>query len=339
MLNNQDFPHFKPKCPAKRGSNKPKKHKLNQSKTTSPSRSSKSFALLEKTMARIDGAYAPSSIRAYRADFLEFIHFCEAHKGKPIPATPIITAKFIAQLSAGTRASASIRRAVASISTIHRLNRVADPTKDPDVLLEMRRMHRKKGRACKQAKAINAETLERLLNATGDDIRGIRDKALLLLAYDSLCRRSELIAIEINHLDVTTSNGIEHMSVLIKRSKTDQDSMGRKLHLTQRAMNAICDWINLLNKKNGLLFRGINRGGKITEGLGAGQINRIFKALGRKAKLEESAIKGISGHSMRVGHAQDLASSGASLPMIMSKGRWSKTDTVMRYVEQMPYVQ
>ena len=41
----------------------------------------------------------------------------------------------------------------------------------------------------------------------------------------------------------------------------------------------------------------------------------------------------ISGHSMRVGAAQDLLLSGASLPMIMNRGRWSKTDTVMRYIE------
>ena len=41
----------------------------------------------------------------------------------------------------------------------------------------------------------------------------------------------------------------------------------------------------------------------------------------------------ISGHSMRVGAAQDLLLSGASLPIMMNKGRWSKPDTVMRYVE------
>ncbi len=38
-------------------------------------------------------------------------------------------------------------------------------------------------------------------------------------------------------------------------------------------------------------------------------------------------------HSMRVGAAQDLLLSGASLPIIMNRGRWSKADTVMRYVE------
>jgi len=45
-------------------------------------------------------------------------------------------------------------------------------------------------------------------------------------------------------------------------------------------------------------------------------------------------IEEISGHSMRVGGAQDLLSQGASLPQIMVKGGWVKPDTVMRYVER-----
>ncbi len=36
---------------------------------------------------------------------------------------------------------------------------------------------------------------------------------------------------------------------------------------------------------------------------------------------------------MRIGATQDLLIAGASLPMIMQGGRWSKTDTVMRYIE------
>lgn len=39
---------------------------------------------------------------------------------------------------------------------------------------------------------------------------------------------------------------------------------------------------------------------------------------------------------MRVGAAQDLLRIGASLPQIMTKDGWSKTDTVMRYVERSP---
>ncbi len=36
---------------------------------------------------------------------------------------------------------------------------------------------------------------------------------------------------------------------------------------------------------------------------------------------------------MRVGAAQDLMSSGISMPIIMNRGRWSKIDTLMRYLE------
>ena len=56
-----------------------------------------------------------------------------------------------------------------------------------------------------------------------------------------------------------------------------------------------------------------------------------------EAGLDESEIRSISGHSMRVGATQDLLNSGASMPMIMQRGRWSKTDTVMRYVEHVKF--
>ena len=71
--------------------------------------------------------------------------------------------------------------------------------------------------------------------------------------------------------------------------------------------------------------------------LGAGQINRIYKKIAMVSEIDSDLAGKISGHSMRVGHAQDLVSKGASLPVIMSMGRWSKSDTVMRYVEQITF--
>jgi hypothetical protein len=48
--------------------------------------------------------------------------------------------------------------------------------------------------------------------------------------------------------------------------------------------------------------------------------------------LDKSTIEGISGHSIRVGAAQDLLTSGASVPILVQRG-WSETDTVFRYLE------
>ena len=241
--------------------------------------------------------------------------------------------QYICQLTRSGRSSASIRRALCGLSAIHRLNRFDDPAKDPDVALEMRRMHRKLGRSSSQAGSINADTLDRLLLATDDSIRGIRDRALLLVAYDTLCRRSELVSLQVKDVKINIKNGIETSSILLRKSKTDQDATGKWLHLSERAHLALVEWIKKLPAGQEMLYCGLNRALDISPQIGAGQINRIYKKIAKKARLDESAIEGISGHSMRVGAAQDLLNSGASMPIIMQRGRWSKTDTVMRYIE------
>jgi site-specific recombinase XerD len=332
MLNNQDFAQSGPKSPAKRrlelvGNVSPKPNATNH-----PTEFDRATRLLEKTIMKIDGAYAPSTIRAYQADFQDLIRFCNERDESALPTNPQLIVQYICKLVDTGRSSASIRRAIAGIATIHKLNRLKDPTKDPDVLLEMRRMHRKLGRSSKQAKAVTLEILEKLLDATEINMRGIRDRALLLVAYDTLCRRSELAALQIDDLNFIKVNGDTIITILIRRSKTDQESLGRILQLSRRASIALNDWIQQLRSSNGQLFRGINRGNSITPSLGASQINRIYKKIGKAAGLDNKLVQGISGHSMRVGHAQDLVASGTSMPIIMSKGRWSKVDTVMRYV-------
>ena len=121
---------------------------------------------------------------------------------------------------------------------------------------------------------------------------------------------------------------------MLRKSKTDQDSMGKWLHLSHRAHQALAEWMEHLPEGQEKLIVGIDRGGRVsTSSLGSGQVNRIYKRIARNAGLNEDQIEGISGHSMRVGAAQDLLNSGASMPIIMQRGRWSKTDTVMRYLE------
>jgi hypothetical protein len=72
--------------------------------------------------------------------------------------------------------------------------------------------------------------------------------------------------------------------------------------------------------------------------LSSSHIGRIFKKRAYESRMDPEIIKGISSHSARVGAAQDLKLSGVSLPIIMNRGRWSKTDTLMRYIENTKYV-
>jgi integrase len=196
-------------------------------------------------------------------------------------------------------------------------------------------MHRQIGRHHHQAQAINKDLLNKMLKATETNLRGIRDRALLQVAYDSLCRRSEIVTLRFEDIKITQAEDCETPSVciLLRRSKTDQDAQGRWLYIRLATWHAIQEWLSASEVDSGLLFRGVNRGIKITKGLGVGQIGRIYKRLVRTAGLDEKVAQHISGHSIRVGAAQDLLLSGASLPIIMARGRWTKPDTVMRYVE------
>jgi len=298
---------------------------------------SNSKAILSETLLRIEGAYAPATIRAFKADFNTFITYCMKHHTNPLPVNPSVVSHYIDHLSNCTFTSAYIRRIIVSISSIHKLNRFNDPTKDCDVQLAIRKMHRKLGRSSKQVAGITKKILEKMMGATENDLRGIRDRALMLIAYDTLCRRSEIVDLLAEDIQREPTEKAEsvRLSIKLRKSKTDQNSLGRWLHLTDQASKALEQWLVASGIQLGPIFRGINRGNEIAEKLGSGQIARIYKKMARKANLDCDTIKKISGHSMRVGAAQDLLREGASLPIIMNRGRWSKADTVMRYVEQM----
>ena len=146
---------------------------------------------------------------------------------------------------------------------------------------------------------------------------------------------SRLVSLQVKDVKINIKNDIETSSILLRKSKTDQDSIGKWLHLTPKAHQALMVWMKHLPEDQEILFCGLNRSLDASSNIGAGQINRIYKQIARKAGIGESEIKGISGHSMRVGAAQDLLSSGASMPIIMQRGRRSKSDTVMRYLEHL----
>ena len=286
--------------------------------------------ILIKTVEKIEGAYAPSTIRAYRSNFNAFIKYCDENNTSALPASSNIVASYIKELSSHLKSS-SIKIAVASIAALHNLNSFKDPTQHPDVKIEMRRMYRKLGRYAKQAYGINKQLLDKMVTATDNSLRGLRDRAILLVAYDSLCRRSELVSLEFE--DVLINEKDESVTLKLRKSKTDPHGIGKNLYLSNETQDALKKWIIKSEISSGKIFRAITANGKIKDSLNSSHIGRIYKKIAQLSNIEQSIIKNISGHSLRVGAAQDLMIIGMSLPIIMSRGRWSKTDTVIRYLE------
>lgn len=286
---------------------------------------------LSALLNHLNGAYAPNTIRAYQTDMLEFIAYCDKHDTTALPTSSSTVASFLMQtIDKGIKTS-TIRRKVASISSVHRLSGYKDPTKHSEVKITLRKISRHLGCRFDQAYPVTRPVLDQLIKACSQDLRGLRNKALLLIAYDSLRRRSELVSLRISDIDWLPN---QTCSILLRKCKTDQHGSGQWIHLGAETSAALRQWMSESKIADGYLLRGIHPSGEVTASLCESRIPRIYKSLAKRAGLSEEAISGISGHSMRVGAAQDLMAQGASLPQIMVKGGWAKTDTVMRYVER-----
>jgi len=92
-------------------------------------------------------------------------------------------------------------------------------------------------------------------------------------------------------------------------------------------------WLALSRLEYGALFRGLHTGSVSKRNLDTSSIRRIVKAAARRAGLKEEALK-FSGHSLRIGAAQDLMNKGLSTLAIMTAGGWKTSDVVARYVER-----
>jgi integrase len=282
---------------------------------------------LQRYAAAARGAFADNSARALRADLALFTAWCRTAGLLPLPATAATVAAFIGAMAA-IRAPASIRRYVSSIATPHGAAGVASPTAASEVTLALRRLHRAKGRAQAQAAPLNRPLLERLLAAGGSTLRDLRNRALLALAYDTLCRRAELVALQATDLQPGADGA---GTILIRRSKTDPEGADLVRFVAPDTMRLLAAWLAAAGIADGPLFRAVPKGGRVGGALDGAEVPRLFKAMARAAAVPAAEVPRISGHSSRVGAAQDMVRHGVELPAIMQAGGWRTAEMVSRY--------
>jgi len=288
--------------------------------------------LIFNIFQKLEGAYADSTIRAYQKNMATFTEFCKNYRYPILPTSIQAVVHFIDHLVEQELSAYYIRRHLTAIAHVHRMTKYDDPSQDPDVKISLRRAFRQRGRFQKQAHPIGREILDQILKVLPNNLYGLRDRLLILIAYENLLRRSEIISLYIEDL-MPIDHPQYYAKILLRKSKTDPFKEGRWLYLSEETYQAAQAWLEQSNLTTGYLFRGMRKGYHMTEQLHGGQVNKILKKRAKQAGLDDEVIKKISGHSIRVGAAQDLCLAGMTLPQIMAKGRWVKTDTLMRYVE------
>lgn len=284
-----------------------------------------------------DHAKRPQSkatARAYRADWAAFAGWCRALCIDSLPAGEPSLCVYLTHL-AETHAYASVARAYAAIRVQHEDAGEALGVL-PKVRNVMANIGREKGKAQKKKKALEYHQLCEAADKLPGDLRGKRNRAILLFGELFGGRRSEIAALNREDLEFNDQGVI----VTLRRGKTDQAGKGRVVAIARRKTHcpvaAVEAWIAEAWIEEGALFRSVvggryaDAGERGDEALTGETIARVVKAAAASLGLDPREY---AGHSMRRGFVTTAAKQGASLDHIMSTTGHKSVEMVRGYIE------
>jgi len=320
----------------------------------SPATRPADFQVSPEALEMIARSDAENTRTAYGQDWKRFEHWCESEGRTPLPATPQTFAEYVKHLAntpteRGTLPKpATIDRAMGTIGRRHNdAGMKLDRRAAAKVYKTYKRDWAHAGNAKSQAKPAIVAAIRAMVNAC--DLAtptGIRDRAIVLIGFAIMGRRSEVTALNVS--DITEhENG---MIVLIRMSKTDQDAKGVKVPIRYADDPTLCPvvavqtWLAAMERrgvKDGPLFRRIDRNGRLGGTPGAAgrggarmspqSVHDIIQRLAHASGLENA--EEYKGHSLRAGGATAAAANRAPVSAISDIGRWSKkSTTVHEYV-------
>ena len=277
-----------------------------------------------ETLKNLKSSKANNTLRAYKADFRDFTLFCQQNGFNPMPSEPKIITLYLTHLAKSSKFS-TLKRRLASISVIHKLNGHYLDTKHPVITENLLGIRRVKGTYQKAKKPILINDLKLIINAINQD-KGSKNKsknkALILIGFAGGFRRSELVSVL--YEDVEFVN--EGVKIFVKRSKTDQSGEGMTKGIPYFSNPEYCpvtslkDWIKENDIKSGKIFDMSDK-----------NVALIVKKYADIAGLDQNKY---SGHSLRSGFATSTAELGAEERSIMAMTGHKTTQMVRRYIKE-----
>jgi len=294
--------------------------------------------------------YPANTQRAWRSDWRVYERFCAERGITTVPAAPSTVAAFVKACGEQGKKPATIRRYFTTIALAHRVASFENPCTSEAVRHALRGLTNEVSSAQEQAKGLGWAEIQQFIERAGVGLRATRERALLCVAYDTMARRSELVAFNRGDFKFLEDGSGR---ALIRRSKTDQAGEGHTAYLSPVTVTYLKAWLELAQITKGAVFRRLigtgfppkkpPRPGRepklrtIPERIGArlspASVGNIFKSVARHIKMAAEDICAISGHSIRVGATQDLLALNIDLASVMQAGRWKSHRMPLRYGE------
>jgi integrase len=277
-------------------------------------------------------ARASSTSRKYAGAWSAWESYAVAHGAHPLPAEPVVVAAYLAHLADEGLAPSSLDLALAGIADRHRAARLPSPTEDPAVARVRRGIRAQRGTRPTQKAAVSPEMLSAMLDPIpADSLIGLRDRALLLVGFGGALRRSELVALHVEHVAWHP----EGIVLFVARSKTDQEAQGVEVpvHAAPGPLDpvtALRAWLDAAKIDAGPVFRAVDRWGHVArEALSDRAVALVLKRAAARVGLDAAEL---AGHSLRAGFATTAARQGASLPEIGQITRHVSERQIRRYI-------
>src|SRR5271157_5966572 len=196
---------------------------------------------LREWQGMAEGAYSANTLRAQKADGAIFQVFCEGRSESFLPADPATIRAFIEHEVKAGKKPATVRRYIATIGRAHVGAGLLNPCSSEAVRLGLKKMGRDTSARQAQARALGWNEIKDFIGSAGKGLRADRERALLCVAYETLARRGELVALEVKDIDFhPDGTGI----ALIRRGKTDAEGQGRVAYLSRETVKWLKIWLD-----------------------------------------------------------------------------------------------
>ncbi|NUP15410.1 MAG: tyrosine-type recombinase/integrase [Streptomyces sp.] len=298
-------------------------------------------ALSPAALDRLDRSIPDNTKTAYRRQARDFVDWCEERGRDTLPASAQTLADYVSHLCDQDKAPSTIEQAIATIRVAHR-EAGHDGKPDTRAALRILKTHKRDraaaGKRKRKAPPVTLDVLRAMVDiADPSTLAGRRDRAILVLGFAMMARRSELAALRIG--DVTFTD--DGLTILIRQSKTDQEAEGAEVNIPNGVhpdtdpVRVTRSWLDTLAEHghtDGPLLRHINRWDQLQPGgMSGAAINERVRKLAIDAGVPSAVT--FTAHGLRAGGPTEAAKAGQPVSFIADHGRWSKNSPqVLEYI-------
>lgn len=290
-----------------------------------------------------------ATILALNSDWAAYVRWCYSESRPFLPVSTQQLSDFLmAAVQRGCKLT-TIKRYIHTLRRVQQRAGLADPTRDNKwiaILSELKARiaaqtdsygRPNDGNTSASSRPLCEKDIAKILSALGNDLRSLRDAALLCLAQDTLMKSQHLVQIKVSDIS-ELPNGLGRVTVQRRPSLPHLNTTDERWITTQTLLR-LRRWIEAAGIIEGYVFVAVHpRSGKLKSRGESPRLPLTPRAVAcvfrdRASQAGVIGAEGITSHSSRIGAVYDLDRAGLNVFCIGQMGGWRVPSQVCQYLQ------